>query len=153
MVEDNVVRFIGAYFMHNHDLSIIKVSGANDIDNETRMEIQHLTELGFNAGQVRLRLGLTVSPHVPYNIRRDQLRQYRTSQANKLQQEISKSSDFETCLPRDGQHFAGCDFFHTIFSGTPVLHETLIMDDTSCTNRYGFPILVILGIDEYRLSQ
>jgi hypothetical protein len=27
------------------------------------------------------------------------------------------------------------------------------MDDTSCTNRYGFPILVILGIDEDQLSQ
>jgi hypothetical protein len=27
------------------------------------------------------------------------------------------------------------------------------MDDTSCTNRYGFPILVILGIDEYKVSQ
>jgi hypothetical protein len=27
------------------------------------------------------------------------------------------------------------------------------MDDTSCTNRCGFQILVILGIDEYRLSQ
>jgi hypothetical protein len=27
------------------------------------------------------------------------------------------------------------------------------MDDTSCTNRHGFPILVILGIDEHKLSQ
>jgi hypothetical protein len=27
------------------------------------------------------------------------------------------------------------------------------MDDTACTNRYGFPILVILGIDEYKLRQ
>jgi hypothetical protein len=26
------------------------------------------------------------------------------------------------------------------------------MDDTSCTNRYGFPILVILGTDEHKLS-
>jgi hypothetical protein len=27
------------------------------------------------------------------------------------------------------------------------------MDDTSCTNRYGFLLLVILGIDEHKLSQ
>jgi hypothetical protein len=27
------------------------------------------------------------------------------------------------------------------------------MDDTSCTNQYGFPILVVLGIDEYKVSQ
>jgi hypothetical protein len=27
------------------------------------------------------------------------------------------------------------------------------MDDTSCTNRYDFPILVIFGIDKYNLSQ
>jgi hypothetical protein len=70
-----------------------------------------------------------------------------------LENEISKYSDFEACPLRDRDYFAGYDFFRTIFSGTSVCQETFIMDDTSCTNRDGFPILVILGIDEYKVSQ
>jgi hypothetical protein len=44
-------------------------------------------------------------------------------------------------------------FLSKRFTGTTICTETLILDDTSCTNRYGFPILLNVGIDEHHLSQ
>jgi hypothetical protein len=147
-IEDRVVRFVGANFVHDHDPGAMTVAGARAMDTETREEICHLTELRLTGGQIRLQLGLSESPQVLYNIRRNQLREYRTAQALRLENEITKYPDFDTCLLKQQPHFVACYFFHTAYMGTQICQATLIMDDTSCKNRYDLPVLVILGIDE-----
>jgi hypothetical protein len=49
--------------------------------------------------------------------------------------------------------FLGWYFFHKPMEANVICEETLIMDDTSWTNCYGFPRLVILAIDENVISQ
>jgi hypothetical protein len=100
-----------------------------------------------------LGLGLIAPGQTLDNARRHQLRQYKKNQGIQLEAQIQTSEDVHTHLLRDDHHFAGCYFFHSLFAGSTICRETLRMDDTACPNRYGFPILVILGIDEYKLSQ
>jgi hypothetical protein len=99
-----------------------------------------------------LHLGLSNQRQTLSNARRAQLRQYRSSQAAALEAQIPTYDDFHTRLLRDDNRLAGCYSFQSRFTDTTICTETLIMDDTSCTNRHGFPILVILGINEHKLS-
>jgi hypothetical protein len=114
-VSDDVVRFGEVGWTHNHEISAMTCDGPPILDSEMRAEICHLKSLGCTAGQIRLRLGLNISGEMLYNVRRNQLRQYRTGQAVQLENEISTDSDFETCFLRDRDHFAGCYFFTLFF--------------------------------------
>jgi hypothetical protein len=49
--------------------------------------------------------------------------------------------------------FFGCYFPSKPIEANVMCHETLIMDDTSCTNGYALPRLVVLAIDENLSSQ
>jgi hypothetical protein len=49
--------------------------------------------------------------------------------------------------------FLGCDVFSKPMEANVISQETLLMDDTSCTNCYGLPLPVVLAIDEKLISQ
>jgi hypothetical protein len=100
-----------------------------------------------------LRLELIVPGQTLSNRRRHQLCQYRKSQGTQLEAQIQTDEDFHRRLLPDDEHFAGCYFFQSLFTGSIVCPETLRMEDAACGDRYNFPILVILRIDESKLSQ
>jgi hypothetical protein len=70
-----------------------------------------------------------------------------------LEKEIQTYHDFDTYLLRDDDSVAGRYFFHSLFVGSTICRDTLTMDDTLCTNRFDFPTLVILELDEHKLSE
>jgi hypothetical protein len=152
-IRDNIVRFMEAEFVHNHHLSDVTSKRAPLLTLERREEIQYLTSIGCYAGHIRLQLGLSIPRQTLYNARRIQPRQYRSNQAAALETQIPTYDDYHTRLLRDDNRLAGCYFFQNRFTDTTICTETVIMDDTSCANRYNFPIPVILGIDEHTLSQ
>jgi hypothetical protein len=152
-IRDNIARFIEAEFVHNHRLSEITSRRAPILLSETRDKIQYLTSIACSAGHIRLHLGLSIPRQSFCKARRAQLRQYRSNQAAALEAQIPTYDDFHTRPLRHDNALAGCYFFQNRFSDTTICTETLIMDDTSCTNRCGFPIHVILGIEEHKLSQ
>jgi hypothetical protein len=107
----NMVRFIDADFIHDHEISTMTIPGAHVMRSEMRAQIHYLTEFGCNADEIRLHLGLSVFPQVMYNIRHHQLRQYRICQTVQLEKKIPKYSNFDTCLLRDQKYFDGYCFF------------------------------------------
>jgi hypothetical protein len=151
-IHDNIVRFMEAEFVHNHPLSDVTSKRAPLLTLETREKIQYLTSIGFSAGHIQLHLGLSVPPQTLYNARRIQLRQYRSNQAIALEAQIPTYDDYHTRLLPDDNRFVGCYFFQSRFTDTLIRTDNLIIDDTSCRTRCDFPILVILGIYEHKLS-
>jgi hypothetical protein len=96
---------------------------------------------------------LYVPPQTLSNARRVYLHSYGSKQAAQLEAEIQTYDGFNTCLLCEGDYLAGCSFFQSVLAGSTVCSETLIIDGTSCTNRYDFPIVVIVAIDGYKMSQ
>jgi hypothetical protein len=146
-IRDNIVRFMEAEFVHNYRLSEVTSERAPLLTLEARGEIRYLTSIGCSAGHVRLHLGLSVPRRTLYNARRIQFRQYKGNQAAALEAHIPTYDDYHSRLLHDDNRLAGCYFFQSRFTDTTIRTETLIMDDAWCTNRYGFPILLILAIE------
>ena len=44
--------------------------------------------------------------------------------------------------------FCGCHCFHEVICNKAYAKDICIVDDISCTNKYGFPVLVMLVEDE-----
>jgi hypothetical protein len=90
MTGDNVVRFVDPDFMHNYEISTMRVAGTHVLDSGTPAQIYRLSELGYYASQICRRLGLSTFPEVGYNIHHGQSRQYRTGQAVPIEKKNSK---------------------------------------------------------------
>jgi hypothetical protein len=133
-IRDRVVRLTDALFIHNHLISEIPSTGVELLSQEDRAEIAYLISIGCPAGQIRLRLGLSVPSQTLYNARRGHLYPYRSKKSAQLEANIILYKDFSTCLARHSDCLAGCYFLHTAFAHSTLWSETVIMDDTFSTN-------------------
>jgi ubiquitin C-terminal hydrolase len=101
-----------------------------------------------------MELDIAVAPQVLYDARRSVLKEQRANQAEQLKQFTDRWLELDTTFLHNKENkFVGCYFFHTVFAGTDFVGQTLIMDDTSCTNHFGLPLVIIATSDEHNLTQ
>jgi hypothetical protein len=151
---DQKVRIYEQHWEHNHDVDEVTLQSFDELTPTQRAQIDDLTSMNMTAGQIRIHMGLAVSAEVLYDARRRQLRKFWQDQAEKLLQEVQNWDDMKVEFKSDEQErMRAVYFFHKVFKGKEICRQVLILDDTSCTNRFGLPLLVILGVDEHDLCQ
>jgi hypothetical protein len=140
--------------LHNHDIELTDAHGADHLAPDDRTWIQELTQHRFTAAQIMLETDIVMSPQTLYAARRGALKMLNSNQAERLKVRVLNWKQMETHLLRDNKDtFCGAYCFHKIFLGTQVCRETWIVDDSSCTNPFGLPLIFIVGIDEHNLTQ
>jgi hypothetical protein len=151
---DGVIKPHEWQWEHNHDVNDVELRSIQELSAEQRKHIDDLTSMNMTAGQIRIQMGLVVAPQVLYDARRSQLRFFRRDQAERLVEEIEKWDDMTVKVNKDPSgRLKALYCFHTVFEGKEICRQVLILDDTACTNFFGLPLLVVLGVDEYNLSQ
>jgi hypothetical protein len=84
------------------------------------------------------------------------LKERRSRQCEKLAKALSGWKDFSTKVVRDVDGtFTDCYFFHQqlLLVTTQPFEQTWIMDDTPLTNTLGFPLVVVVGVDQNHRDQ
>jgi hypothetical protein len=144
---------VDATFMHNHEIELTSSKGVDSLTQEERTSIQTLTQDDFTAEQILRKTGLIVLPQSLYDARRPILKELKTNQAEKLRQELHEWKDLETHFCHDAEgKLTGCYFLNKILM-VPIVCRTLGMDDTSCTNVFALPLILVVGSDEHGLNQ
>ena len=107
----------------------------------------------MSAFQIRLTEKLTCSKDVLYSARREEIRKLKESEMDDLMREIQGWHNWENEVRTLDKKLESLYFFHIPVMSTPYARDIAVIDDTSCTNFYGLPLLVIIAVDENFRSQ
>ena len=115
--------------------------------------IQH-TKQGLTAHSIRLREKLTCTKDVLYEVRRPILNTQKMCEMDSFLNEIQSWNNWSHEILRDKNNkFCGCHMLHNRVCKKSYSNDVCIVDDTSCTNYYGLPILVMIVEDENGKNQ
>lgn len=153
--ETHKVRFESCDIEHSHKIGAQhEIRARNQLTMAVKERIQNATKQGFSAHSIRFQEGLTCSKDVLYAARREELQLARRDEMKRLIDEMKSWKDWTNVVRVDEKNqFNGCYVFHDSIMGTPYASDVCILDDTSCTNYYGLPLLVLLSEDENARSQ
>lgn len=153
--DEKKAAFISCDSRHSHAVGeMIAMRMKNHLTSTQREKIRAATEQGFSAYQIRMQNCLTCSKDVLYSARREALAQAKSQEMEKLLQEMRTWKNWENIIRvGEDRKFDGCYLFHI-----PVCHacyskDICILDDTSCTNHFGLPLLVMASEDENARTQ
>ena len=154
--EDGFTRFVECTNEHSHPLNEpTRMSMRNCLTLLQREKIQRLTREGQSAYSIRLKENLRCTKDALYNVRRPILEEIRAHEMDNLLQELNCGNCWtnDVLKEKDTNVFCGCHCFHEVICNKAYAKDICIVDDTSCTNKYGFPVLVMLVEDENGRSQ
>lgn len=154
-LENGIVRFISCDENHTHDVYLKpNHRKQNTLTQSQRNEIKFKTINGVTPGKIRLQMRLTCSKDVLYGIRRPILEEERNGEMNNLINEMNSWFNWKNIiLIDDNKKFNGCYVHHKPVCHTDYAKDLCVIDDTSCTNRYGLPLLVMIAEDENARNQ
>lgn len=154
--EDGFVRFVECDKEHSHKPNEpTRMNMRNCLTLLQRERIKHLTTEGQSAYSIRLRENLKCTKDVLYNIRRPILENIRAHEMENLLHELNNGNSWinNVLKENDTNVFCGCHCIHDVICNKSYAKDICIVDDTSCTNKYGFPVLVMIVEDENGRSQ
>lgn len=140
---------------HTHDVkTTLKKKMMNQLSQIEKSRIKALTEAGMTASSIRLLDKLTCSKDVLYSARRKVLVEMKENEMELLFNELKSWNNWEYIIKIDNEkRFNGCYAFNNYIIQKSYSSEICIIDDTSCTNLYGLPILCLITEDENAKSQ
>lgn len=153
--KNDVISFSNANWNHNHSLDpyFIK-SKVNTLTSIQKKEIKSLRNDGHSAGFCRRKLDLSILPNFLYESSRKVLSE---KFENQIQNFIEHSIQYQDLFLIKNfwteNLFQGSVFISKRFINSPFSNDIILVDDTCCTNKFNFPIIVAVGIDENRISQ
>jgi hypothetical protein len=129
--------------------------GLLSLSNEDRAQIREYVKQGMSSARIHMTMDIDLDPHVLADAKRDVLTKERAHEVDELLQTIKDWDDFTTqpILDTSTNRCGGCYFFHKVLAGTTACTGVLVMDDTACTNHFGLPLVVIVGVDEHGRNQ
>jgi hypothetical protein len=141
-------------FEHDHLIAEMSIERARLLSARQTETIHGITQTGGSADQCRMVVGYSVKPQTLGNARRPILKKGRLEQASQLYQLLQTWEDMDCQMRCDEENVCeGCYFFQKLLRDTLMVKDTLIIDDTACTNYFDFPLLLILALDEHAISQ
>jgi hypothetical protein len=146
-------KLSAACFRHSHDVEMTSHKGANSLRPIERQQIRDMTAEQCTSEHVQRKLGLALDAEVLYDARRPVLVKLTRNQAQKLIEQIKQWDEWEVTVRREDTTFAGCYGFRITFKNTELVRQTLVMDDTACTNYFEFPLVLIVASDEHNKTQ
>ena len=144
------VFFESCDIQHTHTVGqITSQRMRNQLTKLQREKIKKSTKEGMNAAQIRMKYKLTCSKDALYDARRAELKSMKEKETQNLINEMSSWSHWSNQILIDEDHrFNGCYVIHDPISKCTYANDICVLDDTSCTNYFGLPLLVMISEDE-----
>ena len=151
---NGAAKFISCDEKHTHEInSKPNHRKQNSLTIKQRKEIKEATINGVTSGKIRLNMGLLCSKDVLYGVRRPILKSYKINEMENLQKEMNLWKNWKNILLIENKTFHGCYIHHIPICSSYYAKDICIVDDTSCTNYYGLPLLVMISDDENGRNQ
>jgi hypothetical protein len=154
-VTDGQIKVHRFQAIHDHPIQYTTCRGLSSLWPQERDDIREMVKQKKTPAQIHQTFHRVVAPGVLHDTVRDLLNVDKGREAQKLDQELKNWDDFETQMQRDKATgtCAGAYMFHKRLANTAACREVLIMDDTACSNHFGLPLFVVLGVDEHDRKQ
>lgn len=124
------------------------------LTSEQKKKIEEYTKIGLTAGRIRLLENLYCSPQNLYNARRETLKQLRMDEMKLLLDELDHCKNWEFMEFHDNdQRFTYLYGFHEPILNSFYSTNVCAVDDTSCTNFFGYYLFVMISADENNRNQ
>jgi hypothetical protein len=142
-------------FGHTHKVRDTAHRGLLSLSNEERDRLRKCAEQGMSSARIHMVMDFDVDPHALADAKRDVLTKKKWREVDELIHTIENWDDFTTqpLYDTSAGRCGGCYFFHKVLAGTTACTGVLVMDDTACTNHFGLPLVVIIGLDEHGRNQ
>ena len=140
---------------HTHHIGqVVTHRIRNSLTNQQRDKIRNATKQGISAAKIRLDNKLTCSKDVLYGARRFELKEIRNKEIENLLFEMSNSNNWSNQILLDEDNrFSGAYVFHDPILNCNYANDLCVVDDTSCTNYFGMPLLVMISEDQNAHNQ
>ena len=140
---------------HNHSIGLVTTKkDRNSLPYSQRSRIQIATEDCQTAQRIKIKESLTCSKDVLYGARRRVLKEMRDEEIANLLNVLCDFDNWKNDIFIDDD--CKLRFLYSIHERIAVCNysrDICILDDTSCTNYYGLPLLVLIVEDENRKNQ
>ena len=153
--QTKIAKFESCDIQHTHDISgICNTRTRNSLSSTQREKIIAATKQGETAYKIRMQEKLTCSKDVLYGARRETIQKMKAVEMESLVDEMKSWLGWENIINiDDNRRFDRCFLFHKRVMEQNYCNVICIIDDTSCTNYYGLPILMLISEDPNGHSQ
>ena len=140
---------------HTHPISeILPTKSRNTLTYLQRSRIQIATQEGFKATTIKRKENLVCSKDVLYASRRRILKELREDEIKILLAIMCDYNNWTNGIFIDETNkFVCCFSLHNHMLNCPYARDIVIIDDTSCTNFYGKPLITMIVEDENGKNQ
>lgn len=142
---------------HNHNFDPIEMGAHADL-TQSQMKEQIKSEVanGMSSGYIRRKFNIDLSSDQLYNISRNVRRQAFSEDIRKVYNDLPKWNKeckvyYDTIKPTN--LFAGLTLINRRLIGKIYANDICELDDTLCTNIFGYPIIPIYVYDEHNHMQ
>ena len=150
---DKLVSYSG-FWIHNHPMNPRFVESMFCLlTKDVKQEITELRSKGASPYYIRKNLNLSISPNQLYNHSRDALKRF-DNEISKLETEAERwNKDYIVTFQKYEEKFNGITLINRSMIDKPYSHDICVMDDTMCTNKYKYPIVLCFCYDENDKAQ
>lgn len=153
-VEDNFVRFKDANWVHSHDVRYFMKDPKYSLTQSQIRSIQEYTRMGLAAGQIRNIEDLSISSNVLYEIRRPIIKENRECEIKNFIDLIRGFHDYDVqIVTSQEKRLLSAYCFNLKIIQCKYSQDICIIDDTSCTNYFGLPLLITFVMDPNGMTQ
>jgi hypothetical protein len=146
--------FKASNLLHSHLIESTSFRALNSLSHEDREQIKTLAGQGMSSAAIHNAMNFIIAPSVLQDIIHPVRRGIVSQEATELAQMANQWEHFTTLLVTDPDHNFGGFYAANITLGeTSIFRETLIMDDTACTNHFDLAVFAVIGIDEHGRNQ
>jgi len=153
-VENNIVRFMKANWIHTHDIRQYQSNHRFALTQSQIKSIEEATRIGMTSGQIRIKDNLFIPSEVLYEIRRPILKNFKIEEIERMLKRVKSFSDYDVQVQTSLENrLRNLYCFNLKVIRNLYSQDIAILDDTSCTNLFGMPIIVSFTMDENGLTQ
>jgi hypothetical protein len=152
---EDTVRLYEEQWMHSHPIQCTRCRGLSSLTHAQRDAVMECVNHNMSSAQIHQKFDFLISPALLADLQRNAKAKLRSGEAAELKQFLDGRTDvdFKWRMDKVTGTFVGCYMLFKPAQGTQAATGVLVMDDTACTNHFGLPLFLIVGINEHGRNQ
>ena len=152
---DSILCNCSGEWIHNHSMNKRYVESFFCLlTSKQKEEINDLRSKGASPYFIRKNLNLSISSNQLYNYSRNALAKTFINEIEQLETESQEwSKKYIVTFQKKDDEFHGLTLINSSIISKPYAQDICVMDDTMCTNKYRYPIILCYCYDENDKAQ
>ena len=153
--DNHLATFMNIDQMHNHKFEKESYKRMrNTLTQYQREKIVEATRFAISSQNLRISLNLSCTKDVLYGLRRKVITDLKENEMSNMIKEIEHHDNWSNIILSDDQNkLESIYIVHDRVAENDYVNDIIIVDDTSCTNYYGLPLVALIAIDENNRNQ